>query len=39
VFASIKVTTHPVPMTLPLRDGTVIRHRFREALLGAKAFE
>ncbi len=39
VFASIKVTTKPVPMTLPVRDGTVIRHRFREALLGAKAFE
>ena len=39
VFATIKVTTNPVPMALPLRDGTVIRHRFREALLGAKAFE
>ncbi len=39
VFATVKVTTNPVPMTLPLRDGTAIRHRFREALLGAKAFE
>ena len=39
VFASIKVTTNPVTMALPLRDGTVIRHRFREALLGGKAFE
>ncbi|MDP1717271.1 MAG: thiamine pyrophosphate-dependent enzyme [Burkholderiales bacterium] len=39
VFASVKITTNPVPMTLPLRDGTVIRHRFREALLGAKALE
>ena len=39
LFATIKVTTNPVPMALPLRDGTVIRHRFREALLGAKAFE
>jgi thiamine pyrophosphate-dependent acetolactate synthase large subunit-like protein len=38
VFASIKVTTNPVAMTLPLRDGTAIKHRFREALLGAKAF-
>ena len=39
VFAAIKVTTHPVPMTLPPRDVTVIRHRFREALLGRKAFD
>ncbi|MEK6592026.1 MAG: thiamine pyrophosphate-dependent enzyme [Pseudomonadota bacterium] len=39
LFASIKVTTNPVPMVLPLRDGTAIKHRFREALLGAKAFE
>ena len=39
LFATIKVTTNPVPMTLPLRDGTAIKHRFREALLGAKAFE
>ena len=39
VFATVKVTTNPVPMALPLRDGTAIRHRFREALLGANAFE
>ena len=39
LFASVKVTTNPVSMTLPLRDGTAIKHRFREALLGAKAFE
>ncbi|MFN7086480.1 MAG: thiamine pyrophosphate-dependent enzyme [Burkholderiales bacterium] len=39
LFASVKVTTRPVPMTLPVRDGTAIKHRFREALLGAKAFE
>jgi thiamine pyrophosphate-dependent acetolactate synthase large subunit-like protein len=39
LFAAVKVTTNPAPMTLPLRDGTVIRHRFREALLGAKAIE
>ena len=39
VFATVKVTTNPVPMALPLRDGTAIKHRFREALLGAKAFE
>ena len=39
LFTAIKVTTHPVPMVLPLRDGTAIKHRFREALLGARAFE
>lgn len=39
LFATIKVTINPVPMALPPRDGTVIRHRFREALLGGKAFE
>lgn len=39
VFAAIKVTTHPVPMTLPLRDGTHIKNRFREALLGDAAFK
>lgn len=39
LFATIKVTTHHVPMVLPLRDGTAIKHRFREALLGAKAYE
>jgi len=39
VFATIKVTTHRAPLVLPLRDGTAIKHRFREALLGAKAFE
>lgn len=39
LFAAIKVTTNPAPMILPLRDGTAIKHRFREALLGARAFE
>jgi thiamine pyrophosphate-dependent acetolactate synthase large subunit-like protein len=39
VFAAIKVTTEPAPMVLPMRDGTAIKHRFREALLGAKAHE
>jgi thiamine pyrophosphate-dependent acetolactate synthase large subunit-like protein len=39
VFATIKVTTAHAPMVLPLRDGTAIKHRFRHALLGAKAFE
>ena len=40
VFASIKVTTERAPMVLPrLRDGTAIKNRFREALLGDKAYE
>ena len=34
VFAAVKVTTNPVPTILPLRDGTQIRSRFREAVLG-----
>jgi len=34
VFAAVKVTTNRVPAILPLRDGTHIRNRFREALLG-----
>lgn len=39
VFAGIKVTTQPAPLVLPVRDGTAIKHRFRQALLGDKAFE
>lgn len=39
VFAAIKITTRPVPLVLPLRDGAQIKNRFREALLGAKAFD
>ena len=39
VFASIKVTTQPVPLVLPIREGPALKNRFREALLGAKAFE
>lgn len=37
-FAAIKVTTDAVPLTLPLRDGTQIKSRFRKALLGPSAF-
>jgi thiamine pyrophosphate-dependent acetolactate synthase large subunit-like protein len=39
VFCSIKVTTADAPLVLPARDGTAIKNRFREALLGAKAHE
>jgi thiamine pyrophosphate-dependent acetolactate synthase large subunit-like protein len=39
LFVNIKVTTEPVPLVLPVRDGPTLRNRFREALLGAKAYE
>ncbi len=39
VFADIKVAAVPAPMRLPMRDGTAIKHRFRQALLGPAAFE
>lgn len=34
VFLDVKVTDAPQPMTLPMRDGPAIKHRFRESLLG-----
>ncbi len=37
LFVSVKVTTQPAPLVLPPRDGTVLKHRFREALMGAQA--
>jgi thiamine pyrophosphate-dependent acetolactate synthase large subunit-like protein len=39
VFVNIKVTTDPVPNVLPPRDGAWLKHRFRQALLGDRAFE
>jgi thiamine pyrophosphate-dependent acetolactate synthase large subunit-like protein len=39
VFIDIKVTTNPVPNVLPPRDGAWLKHRFRQALLGDRAFE
>ena len=39
VFVDIKVTTDYVPMVLPMRDGTAIRGRFREAVLGDRAYD
>lgn len=39
VFVAIKVNTDAVPMTLPMRDGTAIRARFRESVLGARAYD
>jgi thiamine pyrophosphate-dependent acetolactate synthase large subunit-like protein len=35
VFVDVKVTPEAAPMILPLRDGPSIKHRFREAVLGA----
>ncbi len=37
VFAVIKVTTASAPTVLPPRDGTYIKHRFRQAVLGDDA--
>jgi len=39
VFLVAKVTATRYPMSIRLRDGTHIKNRFREALLGSKAFE
>ncbi len=39
VFGDIRVSAVPAPMVLPVRDGTAIKYRFREALLGKAAFE
>ena len=38
-FLDIKVTSARYPMAIRLRDGAHIKNRFREALLGARAFE
>ena len=37
VFCDIKVTARAAPLVLPVREGPVLKNRFREALLGAKA--
>ena len=34
VFVDVKVSTDPVPMVLPERDGTWIRARFRQSVFG-----
>jgi thiamine pyrophosphate-dependent acetolactate synthase large subunit-like protein len=38
-FAAVKVAAHSYPTVLPPRDGTYLKNRFREAVLGTKAFE
>ena len=37
LFVDIKVTSEPVPIALPPRDGTLLKDRFRQAVLGDKA--
>lgn len=37
LFAQIKVAPEKLPLVLPLRDGTHLKNRFREALLGSQA--
>jgi len=39
VFLVAKVTSTRYPMSIRFRDGTAIKNRFREALLGSKAFD
>lgn len=37
MFATIRISTAPNPVSLPPRDGPLLRSRFREAILGAAA--
>jgi hypothetical protein len=39
VFVDIKVSSKRYPMSIRLRDGVHIKNRFRENLLGQKAFD
>ena len=36
-FAQVKVVAEKIPLVLPPREGTVLKNRFREALLGKDA--
>jgi thiamine pyrophosphate-dependent acetolactate synthase large subunit-like protein len=36
-FAQVKVAAEKIPLVLPPREGTVLKNRFREALLGKDA--
>ena len=38
-FIDLKVSSKRYPMAIKLRDGVHIKNRFREALLGSKAFD
>jgi len=39
LFYQVKIGSDPVPLVLPPRDGALLKHRFREALLGKRAAE
>ncbi|HTE15623.1 MAG TPA: thiamine pyrophosphate-dependent enzyme [Burkholderiales bacterium] len=39
LFLDIKVNANRYPLSIRLRDGAHIKNRFREALLGSKAFD
>jgi thiamine pyrophosphate-dependent acetolactate synthase large subunit-like protein len=39
VFLDLKVNANRYPLSIRLRDGAHIKNRFREALLGSKAFD
>ena len=39
LFYQVKIGSDPVPLVLPPRDGALLKHRFRAALLGSKAAE
>lgn len=39
IFAAVKVTAEKAPLVLPAREGVHLKNRFREALLGSKAYE
>jgi thiamine pyrophosphate-dependent acetolactate synthase large subunit-like protein len=39
LFAQVKVDPERLPLVLPPRDGTYLKHRFRTALLGADALQ
>jgi thiamine pyrophosphate-dependent acetolactate synthase large subunit-like protein len=39
IFLVAKITSQRYPMSIRLRDGTAIKNRFREALLGNKAYD
>jgi len=38
LFAQIKIAADKLPLILPPRDGTHLKNRFREALLGKAAY-
>ena len=37
LFAQVKVDAEKLPLVLPPRDGSLLKNRFRAALLGADA--